>query len=75
MNDLPEYTSARVLIAMAMADVQIFLLMDESQEEFNSKTEFSRDDILNQLMKTANKFNDLDKIIDLDKPIPNAKNR
>lgn len=54
MND--DITTLKHIVARVLADVDIFLLQDESQTKDNDKEYFHRNEIREQLMKTARKM-------------------
>ena len=53
-----EETTLRTFLAMAMADIDIFLLKDETQENDKDKL-YTKDEIREQLMNTMEKFTNL----------------
>ncbi len=53
-----EETTLKTFLAMAMADIDIFLLKDETQENDNDKL-YTKEEIREQLMKTMRKFTNL----------------
>ena len=57
------------LVALVCADVEIYLLCDESQENFKEQDTFTREEILDQLKSTMiNTCNALEKAgLDIDK--------
>ena len=56
MESLKEkHLTLKYLLAMTIADVDIFLLMDETQERDNNKEYFTREEIRHQLQKTLSK--------------------
>jgi len=44
------------LLSMTMADIDLFLLMDETQEADNNKEYFTREEIRSQLKTTLSKM-------------------
>ena len=53
-----EETTLRTFLALAMADIDIFLLKDETQENDKDKL-YTKEEIREQLMSTMQKFTNL----------------
>lgn len=45
-----------LLIAFVLADIEIFLLQNESQTDYKEQDTFTRDEIINQLHETGSKM-------------------
>ena len=62
-SSLPEYVTIRSFLALVLADVDIFLLMNEEQTADNDQDTFTREEIRTQLkntmVKTARVLDDM----------------
>ena len=45
-----------LLISFVLADIEIFLLQNESQTDYKEQDTFTRDEIINQLRETGSKM-------------------
>ena len=48
--------TAELLIAFVLADIEVFLLQNEEQTDYSNKSNFTREEIINQLESTGSKL-------------------